>query len=114
LAARQENDMDFNDEMVQAVWEQARAMPDRDADVWRKDQCGAWLQREQYENDRSEYGWRILKVVAGRGSGVDQLQAFHCGNGFDIASGKAQCHVTADRAGLAPGQRVDQPRNSGV
>ena len=106
--------MDYSETIVQAVWEHGRAAPDRDADLWRKDQCGAWLHREQYNNEKSEYGWKILKVVAGAGSDIDQLQPFHCGNAFDIANGRAQCRVTADRAGLAPGQSVDQPRNSGV
>ena len=94
--------MEFSDATVQAVWQKARVMPERNPDVWRRDQCGAWLHREQYENDKSEYGWKILKVVAGVGNEVDQLQPFHCGNAFDIANGKAQCRVTADRAGLAP------------
>lgn len=106
--------MDFDEKMVQAVWEQARAMQDRNPDLWRRDQCGAWIHREQYNNGKSEYGWKILKVVAGESVTVDRLQAFHWSNGFDIANGKAQCRVTADRAGLAPGESVDQPRNSGT
>jgi hypothetical protein len=56
--------MEFSDATVQAVWQKARVMPERNPDVWRRDQCGAWLHREQYENDKSEYGWKILKVVA--------------------------------------------------
>ena len=87
-------------------------MPNRNSDVWRQDRCGAWLHREQYKNDKSEYGWKILKVAAGGGDDIDRLQPFHCGNSFDIANAKAQCHVTADRAGLAPTQSVGQPRNS--
>ena len=104
--------MKFSDATVQAVWRKARVMPERNADVWRRDQCGAWLHREQYNNDKSEYGWKILKVAAGGGNYISRLQPFHCGNTFDIANGKAQCHVTADRAGLAPTQSVDLLRNT--
>jgi hypothetical protein len=104
--------MPLDESLVQSVWEKGRAMPGRDPMEWRRDQCGAWLHREQYENEDSEYGWRILTVVAGGGKDVDDLQPFHCGNTFDLANGRPQCRVTADRAGLAPGQRVDRPRNT--
>ncbi|NIO43354.1 MAG: hypothetical protein GTO41_26305 [Burkholderiales bacterium] len=104
--------MGLSDVIVQAVWEKARVMPEWDPGQWRRDQCGAWLHRKQYNNEQSEYGWKILKVVAGGGTEVGRLQAFHYGNSYDIANGRAQCRVTADRTGLAPSQRVDQPRNS--
>jgi len=106
--------MKFNDKTVQAVWDKGRAMPDRNPDEWRRDQCGAWLHREQYKNEKSEYGWKILKVVASGGNEVDHLQPFHWNNAFDIANHKPQCRVTADRAGLTPTQTVDQPRNNDV
>jgi hypothetical protein len=100
--------------MVQAVWEKARVMPDRDPTEWRQDQCGAWLHRYQYDNGESEYGWKIESTAAGGGEELENLQPFHHGNGFDIANGKARCGVSADRAGLVPGQRVEVPRNSAV
>lgn len=53
--------MSVNREMVQATWEKARALPDRDPDRWRLDPGGAWLQREQYGNDGSEFGWEIVE-----------------------------------------------------
>ncbi|WP_305907463.1 hypothetical protein Q9L42_015700 [Methylomarinum sp. Ch1-1] len=106
--------MAFNDEMIQAVWEKGRGTSERDSNEWRQDQCGAWLNREQYENAESEYGWRILNVVADGKDELDNLQPFHCQNSFDIANSKAHCCVAADRSGLTPTQSVDQPRNTNV
>lgn len=104
--------MTYTDEMIQAVWEKGRGMPDRNVDEWRKDQCGAWLQRGQYHNPHSEYGWEILNTMPGPGTELDNLAPFHWQNGFDVALGQPQCRVQADRSDLAPGQRVDHPRNS--
>lgn len=106
--------MEYSSAAVQAVWDKARVMSNRNSDVWRRDQCGAWLHREQYNNHKSDYGWKILKVAAGGRNEVEHLHPFHCNNAFDIANGKPQCRVTADRAGLAPAQTVDQPRNIAV
>ena len=106
--------MKFNEKTIQAVWDKGRAMPDRNADEWRQDQCGAWLHRQQYQNEQSEYGWKILNVAAGGGDDLEHLRPFHYKNTFDIANGKEQCRITADRAGLMPAQSVGQPRNSPV
>lgn len=106
--------MAFNDDMIQAVWEKGRRMQDRDPNEWCQDQCGAWLHRDQYENTTSEYGWKILNIVAGGGDELDNLQPFHWNNTFDIANGKPQCQVTADRSGLNPTQGIVQPRNTGM
>lgn len=104
--------MAIDEKLVQAVWEKARGMPDRDQTEWRRDQCGAWLHRFQYNNGKSEYGWKILNVVAGGDDELENLQPFHWDNTFDIEQGRPQCRTSADRAGITPGQYVDQPRNT--
>jgi hypothetical protein len=106
--------MEINDAMIQAVWEKGRGIPDRDQNEWRKDQCGAWLHREQYNNEKSEYGWKILNVVPGGDIELQNLQPFHRKNTFDIANDKPHCRVTADRHDVAPTQGIDQPRNTGM
>lgn len=103
--------MELSETVIQAVWEKARGKPDRDTSVWRQDECGAWLQRDQYGNERSEFGWKIENVVPGSADEPGNLQPFHCSNSFDIANGRPHCRVTADRKGLGPEQYVDQPRN---
>lgn len=103
--------MAIQDETVQAVWENARASMAHDPSQWRQDRCGAWLHRDHYDNAQSEFGWRILNITPGTAERMDELQAFHHANDFDVASGRAMCRVSADRGGLTPDQWVDQPRN---
>jgi hypothetical protein len=103
--------MQLSETVIQAVWEKARGRRDRDSDLWRQDQCGAWLQRDHYNSAESEFGWKIENVVAGGADEPDNLQPFHRDNSYDIANGRPQCRVTADRKGFAPEQYVDHPRN---
>ncbi|HSH40983.1 MAG TPA: hypothetical protein VK973_02530 [Arenicellales bacterium] len=98
--------------LVQTVWEQARATQDHDPGEWRKDQCGAWIHRDQHDSPDSDYGWKILNVVPGSDDVPANLQAFHRDNDFDPANGRPQCSVTADRKDIAAGQQVGQPRNT--
>lgn len=102
----------YNATLLQQIWEQARATQDRDPDEWRKDQCGAWIHRSHYDDPNSDFGWKILNVVPGSDDSPGNLQAFHRENDFDLANGRPQCSVTADRKDIAAGQEVDEPRNT--
>lgn len=106
--------MVFSEDMIQKVWEKGRAVLDRAADEWRKDECGAWIHRAQYGNADSEYGWKIESVTAGLPNKLHDLRPFHWRNGFNIGNQKARCHVSADRGGLAPTQHVETPRNKNL
>lgn len=94
-----------DEKVVQAVWEKGRAATSRDSTEWRQDQCGAWLNRRQYNNPKSDYGWKILNVIAGGEDEVENLQPFHWRNDFDPANGHPHCRVRDDRTGAAPGGR---------
>lgn len=102
----------YDDEIVQAVWDKGRGMPDKDPGEWRQDNCGAWLQRDQYNKSDSEYGWKILNIVAGGSEDIENLQPYHWRNTYDIENGHAQCSISADRTKLTPGQYIDQPHNN--
>ena len=103
--------MEFTDVIVQRIWEKARAMPDRDASEWRKDECGAWINRIQYGHMASGYGWKIENTSPGSPHGLDHLRPFHCDNSFNRATGKPHCHITADREGIASTAHIGTPRN---
>jgi hypothetical protein len=100
--------------LVQAVWEKGRGTQEQDISEWRKDQCGAWINRQNYNNAKSEYGWKIVNVKPGSSDHLENLQPFHLQNDFDIANDKPHCRVTADRSGLMPTQNVDMPHNADV
>jgi hypothetical protein len=104
--------MPIAENIINAIWEKGRGTPDQDSTEWRKDQCGAWIQRTQYNNSKSEYGWTAVKTSPGGEEETENLQPFHFSNSYNIASGKPQCRVTADRTGLSPTQSVSQPRNT--
>lgn len=104
----------IDERLRQVVWDKGRVLPDRDPTLWRQDQCGAWMHRDQFENADSDYGWCVVNTVAGGGDRPEDLQPMHQANEYDIANGRPHCRTTAERSGLAPGQSVDQPRNGSV
>jgi hypothetical protein len=106
--------MAYSEELIQQVWEKARAMPDQDPEDWRQDECGAWLKRQALDNEKSEHGWIIVNTSPGGPDVLENLRPLHCGNTFDKGIGKAHCHVTADRTGVQPTAALDQPRNRTV
>ncbi len=103
--------MAFSDEMIQQVWEKGRGTFDQDSSIWRQDECGAWMKREHYGNQHSDYGWKIENVSIGGPDIVQNLRPFHCQNTFDKANHRAKCHVTADRTALEASEHVKEPRN---
>ena len=40
--------MAFSEELIQQVWETARGMTELSPELWRRDECGAWIRREHY------------------------------------------------------------------
>lgn len=103
--------MAYNEQLIQQVWEKARASADINAELWREDECGAWINRRHYGDSVSDFGWKIVNVTAGGADTPENLRAFHHRNAYDPASGQAKCHVTADRTGLATFEHTFQPRN---
>ncbi len=103
--------MAFSEELIQQVWEKARVMTDQDGAEWRKDECGAWLQREAYNQEHSEFGWMIINTSIGGTDDFGNLRPLHYRNTFDRANGKAHCHVTSDRAGGQTTGHIDHPAN---
>jgi hypothetical protein len=106
--------MEYNEELVQQVWEKARANSDVPMTQWREDECGAWIGREHYGDTDSQFGWVILNVSAGRPDSIEHLRAFHHRNSYDIANQNAKCHVTADRTDLPSFEHSPQPRNRDI
>lgn len=95
--------------LVEAVWQHGRVMPEADGAYWRQDACGAWMMREHFGHEDSEFGWKIEKVaVDGRG---DALRPFNSANHFDIANRRPHCAITADRSAVPAERQAGPPRN---
>ena len=60
----------FGNTTVEAVWNKGAEIPGRDSKLWRRDKCGHIINRADYGNTKSEYGWEVdhIKPVAKGGS----------------------------------------------
>jgi len=101
----------YSEETIRKVWQKGRARSDRSAELWRQDECGAWMQRSQYGEASAAFGWKIERISAGRADDVAVLRPFHFANAYDISSGRPHCRVTADRSGLGADAHTEEPRN---
>lgn len=106
--------MKFSEQLVQQVWEKGRANGEIDSDLWREDECGAWISRADYGKTDSDFGWRIVNVTPGAPDTPEHLRPFHHANGYDLPGGQPKRHVTADRTGIATFEHTFQPRNRKV
>jgi hypothetical protein len=61
----------FSDQIVEAVWEKARAMGT--SAILRVDAWGWTIVRQDYGNVRSRYGWEIDHVIPVEQGGTDDL-----------------------------------------
>lgn len=64
--------MSFTAETIQKVWEKGFTASGNDPQLFRKDQCGAWIGRNYYGDRESEYGWEIdhIKCIANAGTDI--------------------------------------------
>ena len=49
----------FSKELLDAIWEKGLTDPEYDANFVRKDACGAWILRNQYDNRNNDFGWEV-------------------------------------------------------
>ena len=81
---------------ITTAWEKARVIEGFDADIIRKDACGAWIQKDMYSQSGSMYGWGvdlILPKVLGGDMAKENIRALNYRNlvskGNDYPSYKA-------------------------
>ncbi len=88
----------YDRDVVERVWQLAQAIPGNDAAVWRKDEHGAWLHRQDYRNRHSQFGWEIADLgFYTRRSGVASLRPMHWQNYVDfLVAARTSAVITAD------------------
>jgi hypothetical protein len=100
--------------LIDAVWAHGRAMPEADPAHWRQDACGAWMRREHFGREDSEFGWKMERVsVDGKASAVN-LRPFNIRNGYDVANGRVHRRLAADRSSVPAEKYARPPRNRAV
>lgn len=89
----------FSDALVQKVWEKGTAVPGYDPNVWRKDQCGAWISRSSHNGKREnpiDYEWEIDHINPDGGDDLSNLRPLQWKNNADKGQGKLTCTITSD------------------
>jgi hypothetical protein len=106
--------MEYSQQIVDQVWQKGRVVGNRDADEWRQDACSAWIKRDHYGYEASDFGWKIAHVSAGNSNQLDDLRPYHRENTYNRSTGYSICHVKADREGIQPTAQIDTPRNLNI
>lgn len=64
---------DYSEKQLNEVWEKAKIVNQDSKDEWRKDYAGAWINRNQYGNHDSTYGWDVDHAKPQSKNGADNL-----------------------------------------
>lgn len=65
--------VDFDDEMVLAVWDKGTIVDDMDPSVWRRDDYGNIIYFADYGDTESAYGWEIDHITPLSEGGSNEL-----------------------------------------
>lgn len=90
--------MAFTEQQIQKVWEKANIDPNNNPNDFRKDACNAWIQRSQYGNRDSIYGWEIDHIKPKSENGTDEisnLRPLHWQNNLSKSDGRLVCVVVS-------------------
>ena len=63
----------FSQATVNLVWRTGKPVAGHDPNHYRKDKCGAWIERAQYGNTSSKRGWEIDHIKPVSKGGSDDL-----------------------------------------
>lgn len=87
--------MSFSTETIQAVWQKGHVASNNDPTLWRKDDCGAWIARNEYGNRKSSYGWEVDHISPGGSDAIGNLRPLQWENNVAKSDGRLTCVVTA-------------------
>jgi hypothetical protein len=87
----------YEREVVDHAWSLAQIIPGNDDALWRKDEHGAWINRQEYGNRNSQFGWEIFDPTeAGRGYGLAALRPMQWQNYLEAIAFSSGFRMTAE------------------
>lgn len=88
--------MDYTEDIILKVWQKGQIDEYNIPNNFRKDNCGAWIERAEYENSKSSYGWHIDKIDRNSESyDLTNLYPVHSKNNMRNQDGTINCKITS-------------------
>jgi hypothetical protein len=88
--------MDYTQDIILKVWQKGIIDEYNVPNDFRKDNCGAWIERIEYENINSPYGWHIDKKDKDlNAQDITNLYPMHYKNNCRNQDGTIVCKVTS-------------------
>jgi hypothetical protein len=88
--------MNYAEDVILKVWQKGQIDEYNIPNNFRKDNCGAWIERTEYENTKSPFGWHIGKIDLDSDSGnITNLYPVHSKNNIRNQDGTINCKVTS-------------------
>lgn len=89
--------MSFSLTDIQSIWEKGQIVPNNDPNVWRKDQCGAWIGRQSYGIRNFQYGWEIDHIDTNTdNNSLSNLRPLQWENNASRQDDRLSCPITAN------------------
>jgi hypothetical protein len=89
--------MAFSNQDIQSVWGKGSIVINNDANIWRKDQCGAWIKKSFYGDRNSQYGWEIDHIDTNTDNNdLSNLRPLQWKNNASRQDGRLTCPVIAN------------------
>lgn len=58
---------------ISNVWLKGKIVSGYDPNIYRKDDYGWWMERKEYGNRQSQYGWEIDHIIPSSKGGSDNI-----------------------------------------
>lgn len=94
----------WSNEEIQQIWEKAEIVVGYNPDIWRKDQCGAWIYRLNYGapsvgESHTSYKWQIDHIKPDSKGGEDivsNARPLQWYNNDSRQNGRLKTRITSD------------------
>ena len=90
--------MALDQKALRDIWQKGYITEEADPEIWRKDECGAWIRWGAYGDVESQFGWDVDPTVPGSdcgGENPSNLRPLQWRNRAAKQGGRLMCPITA-------------------